>query len=448
MKVLKKIVVIVTVSIIGICSTVLGGNVHADEKGVQIQYDYDGTTVSSNRTIKEDETTNLLNDEQGNNLQQKEYNDKQYDLKEISISRYRQKVRIEYYVGNYNASTFIGADEGYADYEDYIGDYIKKIGDINAMFNQNLPMNYMVVPYNQNESFSYISEYEQTEDPYVVKVLVAEVKKYNVSAIVYQNRQDKMNPDPIGMTKAEIDSMNDFWKVYTLNTSFTAVVGQSINLKYVGQFYDTTTYSNRKGTLKHMGFYDNTNTYGDSSIITITDATSTSLDIAGFYEVEDYGNPAVKPSSSSAVTSGSSIGFSGNTVTWKTPVVTETLKIEDDVHMHKLSAYPFHLDDDPFDHPEYILYYLSDNWILAHKLTITYHYESDEELVITPVDSKPKDSTKLPVNDTKEDSKRISMQSVKTSDASDINHQFLLLGFAMMIIISVVSYQKYTRKEL
>lgn len=330
------------------------------------------------KTFQEDVTSNLMVDSEGRDLVNLTQDKKLYELDKVEITRYRQKVRIEYYLGDYASNSFIGADEGYGDYDDSVSDYVMTIPSINEKFGQSIPTAYRLVPYSATDRsvYSDVPAYSGTDETYTVKVLIAEVKRYSVSAAKYQNRQDlPAQPNPIGKSKSAIEGLSEYWKVNTLSTSFNAVVGQEINLKNVGGFDDTYTSRGRMGELSYYGMYDSSGNFTDLSTFVVPSGLTGTVSLAGFYAVDDLGSAVVNPGSSSSMTSGAGIGFYGNDLTWKSEKVSELLLLSDSTQAQKLAAYPFHLAEDPFDEPEYpATYWTPANFALGHRLDITYYY--------------------------------------------------------------------------
>lgn len=358
------------------------------EVQVSVTNNYEKDTVQANRIIKYDALSNLLLDNEGNDIEKVKYKGLNYDLSKVDITRYRQKVRIEYYLGDYTQSSLIGTDSGYADYDDSVRSYVKSIAKVNEDFNQTIPTTYKMVNYSEQDrtAYAYIPSYSEVKDEFVVKVLIAQVKTYTVSAYEYRNKQDKQNPNPIGKTRSEIDTLTDYWRFSSLSTNFSGVVGQTIDLKDVSQYSDSLTIAGKSGKLVHMGTYNSNSEFFETNSLVITDSLTGPVILAGFYEVEDYGSEVKNPGSSSSMTSGGSIGFVGPSNEWKSPTVTESLSINKLENYNKLKQYPFNLDDDPFDNPEHILDWLDNNWILNHKLNITYSYDlsatQDEKYVV------------------------------------------------------------------
>lgn len=335
-------------------------------------------------TIQPDLVTNLLLDSNGDDLSQITKGNVVYNLKTVDLTRYRQKVVIEYYTGNYNAANLIGSDSGYADYEDSLTDYIMTIPQINAAFNQTIPATDKLVNLDpaKGGSFGYVGTSLENGDTLTVKVLATTIKSYPISISVYQNKQDILTPNPIGMSMTDMNaSTSNYWRVYTLSTSVSGVVGQSFDIRSLGRFGDTYTAGSRTGNLTYFGMYDTNSLFGEATTFTIGEGDPTRLQLAGFYYKDDIGSPVKSPGSSSGVTSGANIGFKGrDTVVWKPSEVTESLSLDNETAKAKLGAYPFNLDADPFDNPEFDLYWLSDNWILGHDLALNYYYDSGTAL--------------------------------------------------------------------
>lgn len=145
----------------------------------KVTSDYAGQQVESTRNLARDVESNLLTDALGVDLVNVQHGNGLYELSSIEVARYRQKVRIEYYLGDYTQSTFIGADEGYADYYDSVSDYVMNVATINQTFSQTIPTTYKLVPYSATDRSVYtdVPAYDGTDSTYTVKVLVAEVKK-------------------------------------------------------------------------------------------------------------------------------------------------------------------------------------------------------------------------------------------------------------------------------
>lgn len=440
---------IVTVALFVLLGNVGFSSLHADEVGTQINQDYEGENVKSTLAIQLDEETNLLVNIDNESVVQTQHGNKLYDLSSVTINRHRRKIKVEYYVGNYLTNQLVGTDEGYADYKDYVGRYLMSVAELNTKFGASTPATYKLVPYELGTSFPYVPEYDGSEDAMVVKVLVAEVKKYNVAVSKYQNRQDVQNPNPIGKTKAVIDSLSEYWRVNTLTTSFNAIIGQTVNLKNVSQATDTLTKSGRVGTLSVHGLYDP----ADMKLVStdslyVSDNLPAALSIGVFYEVADYGSPVVNPGTSNSTTSGAGIGFAGNVVTWKTPVASETLDLQDVDDVQKLNAYPFNAAEDPFDNPEHVLQNLPANWALGHKLSIDYTYVYNSDIV--PITPKPEEKeTPNPEVDKKE---IISAQeaitkkvALSTGDKNNLSLLLALLGLSSIVGIITI-YRKISNK--
>lgn len=344
----------------------------------KVTSDYAGQQVESTRNLARDVESNLLTDALGVDLVNVQHGNGLYELSSIEVARYRQKVRIEYYLGDYTQSTFIGADEGYADYYDSVSDYVMNVATINQTFSQTIPTTYKLVPYSATDRSVYtdVPAYDGTDSTYTVKVLVAEVKKYSVSAKKYQNRQDlSAQPNPVGKSRTDIEALTEYWQVNSLSTSFSAVVGQEIDFKSVGQFSDIYTSSAREGHLAYYGMYDAAGIFTETSKFVVPADLTGTVQLAAFYAVDDLGSPAVKPGNSSSMTGGASIGFSGVVPDWKTERVSETLTLADDAAKTKLAAYPFHAAADPFDAPEYPSYWWTPaNFALEHRIELTYNY--------------------------------------------------------------------------
>ncbi|MGY3779628.1 InlB B-repeat-containing protein [Isobaculum melis] len=344
-----------------------------------------GTSVEeADITIQPDIVTNLLLDQTGNDLSQIAKDHVLYNLKSVDITRYRQKIVVEYYTGDYNASSFIGSDSGYADYEDGIASYIMSIPEINAAFNQNIPTTNKLVNLDPAKagSFGYVGSYLENGDTLTVKVLATAIKTYPISVTFYQNKQDVLNPNPLGMTFTELDAAtSDYWRVYQLSTSVSGVVGQTFDIRTIGRIADTYTAGSRTGNLAYFGRYDANNAFGEETTFTIGNEAPQRLELGGFYYKDDIGSPVKSPGFASAMSSGASIGFTGKDVTWKNSEVTESLTLDDEAAKTKLAAYPFNLDGDPFDTPEYVLYWLDDNWMLGHRLALDYYYDEGTPII-------------------------------------------------------------------
>ncbi|MEG0283772.1 MAG: InlB B-repeat-containing protein [Erysipelotrichales bacterium] len=338
---------------------------------------YDKNIVSQKNKIEKDVTTNLLMDKDNNNLEIIKQGDKEFKLEKIDLTRYRQKLEIEYYLGDYTSNTLIGKDSGYTDYDDSISSYIKSIVKVNEDFNQNIPSTYKFVnhPDSQVHAQSYIPTYT-SDEPIKVKVLIAEVKKYKVTAYKYQNRQGIVNPSPIGKTRNELSTSDNFWIVNSLFTSFQAIDGQKVSLKNVGQFSENYEKSGRKGVLQTYGLHNaNDDALSAQEFITVDASTPASIYVSGSYEVDDYDQPQKNPGTSSSTTSGGSIGFIGRANEWKNELVKESLQLDTVADYDKLKAYPFNLDGDPFNNPEHTITYVPDNWFLNHKVVLDYYYK-------------------------------------------------------------------------
>ncbi|QIK56983.1 InlB B-repeat-containing protein [Erysipelothrix sp. HDW6A] len=388
-------------------------NINAETVTKEISATLTSEELNDTRTVSlnYDETTNLLIDKQGNSLETVESGSKHFALESVDITRYRQKVEIEYYLGDYNNSTLLGIDSGYADYDDIVSEYYLSINSINEKFNASVPSTYKLVPLNSPAYL--VPTITNPEEPIVVKILVAEVLKFSLSAAKYMNRQDMLNPLPAGKTQTEIDSATEFWKVYSLGTSFSGIRGQVINLKNAGQYSDTYKAGSRDtGTLQEFGYFDNNGVYQESTTITISDDLPSRVIGAGFYHVDDFGAPVVKPGISSGMTSGGNIGIIGKSSDWKSASVSENYPIATQSDI--LNAYPFHIAGDPFTNPEHDLYYPAENWMVNHPLSINYNYtrtiqyydvnfESNGGTAITPLTGIEEGSliTK-PANPTKE----------------------------------------------
>ena len=241
-----------------------------------------------------------------------------------------------------------------------------------------IPTTYKLAPYSKTDHSVYqdIPAYTGTDETLTIKVLIAEVKKYNVSAVKYQNRQDLTEqPNPIGKAKTTIEALGEYWKVNGLSTNFSAIVGQEIDFKDVGQFTDTYVAGSRVGDLKYFGMYDASGNFVETSKFVVPAGLTGTVNLASFYAVDDLDTPAVKPSYSSSMTSGAGVGFIGDELTWKSEKVTELLSVSDSANYQKPGAYPFQLAEDPFDNPEYQSdYWTPENFALGHKIELTYYY--------------------------------------------------------------------------
>ena len=264
----------------------------------------------------------------------------------------------------------IGVDSGYADYDDVVSDYYLSISEINEKFGTTIPTSYRMVI--TSDYLGLIPEITDPEQPVKIKILIAEVLSFTLSAHKYQNKQDALNPTAIGKTKSEIESWSEYWRVYRLSTSFKGIRGQEINLKSVAQFTDKYKAGSREGSLVEFGYYDPSGNFVEASTLTISDSLPKSITAGGFYSVDDYGSAVVKPSEASAVTSGANVGFTGGSEGWKPKQVTENYPIA--TQRDKLEAYQFNLDGDPFTNPEFDLWYPPVNWMLGHPLQIQYNY--------------------------------------------------------------------------
>ena len=307
--------------------------------------------VENGNYFTENQASNLLVDKDGNDLQSIQQGKGLYSLDQVGITRYRQKVRIEYYTGDYINSNFIGADEGYGDYCDSVSDYMLKVPAINEKFWVTIPTNYKLAPYSTTDRSVYqdIPAYTGTDEIVTIKVLIAEVKKYSVSAVKYQNRQDLAEqPNPIGKGKTTIEALGEYWKIDGLSTNFSAIVGQAIDFKDVGQFMDSYAAGSRVGSLKYYGMYDASGNFVVASKFVVTAGLTGTVNLAGFYAVDDLGTPTIKPSYSSSMTSGASVGFYGEELTWESEKATELLFVTNSENYQKLSAYPFQLAGDPY----------------------------------------------------------------------------------------------------
>ena len=274
--------------------------------------------IENGNYFPENQASSLLVDKEGKDLQNIQKGKGLYELDQVGIIRYCHKVRIEYYAGDYLNSSLIGAEEGYADYGDYISDYMLKIPAINEKFGVSIPTNYKLAPYSKTDRTVYqaIPAYTGSDETLTVKVLVAEVKKYSVSAIKYQNRQDlSEQPNPVGKSKTNIEVLTEYWKVNGLSTSFSAIVGQEIDFKNVGDFTDSYAAGSRVGNLKYYGMYDASENFVETSKYVVPAGLTGTVNLAGFYAVDDLGTPANKPSYSSSMTSGAGVGFAGDELT-------------------------------------------------------------------------------------------------------------------------------------
>ena len=349
-------------------------SVHAVAQVKEVNIDLVGTDLNQTGSIElnYDESTNILVDKEGNDLTFVDTDKQLYELKSVDITRKRQKVEIEYYQGDYNSSTLIGIDSGYADVDDYYSFYYLSVGQMNEKFGTTIPTtNRMVIL--EGPTRSWIEEVVDPETPVKIKILVAEVLNYTLSAHVYMNRQDVLNPVANGKSKIDIESFTDFWRVYRLASSFKGIRGQVLDLKKNSQIKDTYTASSRTGTLAEFGYYDKNGVFVLADTITIGDDLPTSITSAAFYQVDDYGSPAVKPSESSGFTAGANVGFVGSHKGWKNPTSTESYDVATQSDI--LSAYAFNLDGDPFLNPEHNLNYPDANWMLKHPLSIKYNYD-------------------------------------------------------------------------
>ena len=466
----KKKIILCTLSIIFVFTfSIIGSKEAISSNSTQtIHYNYNGETNTNTISLQQDATSNLLVDNDQKDLLSFEDNIGKYDLESVTITRHRQKIKIEYYLGNYNTNELIGSDEGYADYDDYTNDYILDIPALNTKFNKNIPTTYSLVAYDDSYE-SYIPEYTGSDEPLVMKILVAEAKEYSIKAVKYQNRQGKIQPNPLGQTRNELTASNNYWEVMNLSTSVSAIEGETINLKHLGSFDDTYTAGTRTGNLNSYGYFNpTTDKYIQVDSFKLTSDFSSTIYLGGFYEVDDYNEAENNPGSSNSSSGNASIGFYGNnSVEWKNEKVSETLNLNNDTHKQKLSAYPFHLDNDAFDTPEYELYYVPDNWMLAHKLTIDYNYsttlkdvpdtlkpDTPKPLNPTPEQQEPKPAPESPIinipaeqvqtdneSNTLEtnsnQAKRTPAENLKIVNTSDTHNKYLyiLLGFLSLKIV-------------
>ena len=154
-------------------------NINAETVTKELSATLTSEELNDTRTVSlnYDETTNLLIDKQGNSLETVESGSKHFALESVDITRYRQKVEIEYYLGDYNSSVLLGTDSGYADYDDFVSDYYLSIDGINQKFNATVPSTYKLVLL--NSPVRLVPTITNPEEPIVVKILVAEVLKFS-----------------------------------------------------------------------------------------------------------------------------------------------------------------------------------------------------------------------------------------------------------------------------
>ncbi|MEG0328498.1 MAG: InlB B-repeat-containing protein [Erysipelothrix sp.] len=380
---LKKTLLALLLSVSLLTPSVL--SVSADESQKYLDAKLLGEDLNKTQqvSLNFDKPTNILVDAEGNNLEYLSTESSRYQLDSVDITRSRQKVEIEYYLGDYNSSALIGVDSGYADYEDYLSDFYLSISEINEKFGTSIPTSYRMVI--TSDYLGRIPEITNPEQPIKVKILVAEVLSFTLSAHKYQNKQDVLNPSAIGKTRTEIESWNEYWRVYRLSTQFKGIRGQEIDLKSAAQFGDKYKAGNREGELVEYGYYDPSGIFVEANTLTISDTLPKSITAAGFYNVDDYGSPVVKPSEASAVTSGAGVGFTGGTEGWKPKESSENYPIA--TQRDKLEAYQFNLNGDPFTNPEFDLWYPSANWMLGHPLQIQYNYNKISSLYTVDFDS-------------------------------------------------------------
>ena len=349
-------------------------SVHAVAQVKEVNIDLVGTDLNQTGSIElnYDESTNILVDKEGTDLTFVDTDKQLYELKSVDITRKRQKVEIEYHLGDYNSSTLIGTDSGYADVDDFYSSYYLSIDNINEKFGTTIPTIYRIVVL-EGPARSWIEEVVEPETPVKIKLLVAEVLSYSLSARVYMNRQDVLNPVANGKLQTDIEANTEFWRVHRLSTSFKGIKGQVIDLKKSSQIKDTYTAGSRTGTLAEFGYFDKNGVFVLADTITIGDDLPSPMTSAAFYQVDDYGTPAVKPGESSGLTSGANVGIVGGNKGWKNPTSTESYDVATQSDI--LSAYAFNLDGDPFINPEHTLNYPDANWMLKHPLSIKYNYD-------------------------------------------------------------------------
>lgn len=367
---LKKTALALILSISLLVPNMMSINADSSQKNVNASLVGEELNETQQISLNYDSTTNLLTDGHGDDLEFISTASSRYQLDSVDITRSRQKVEIEYYLGDYNSSTLIGVDSGYADYDDVVSDYYLSISEINEKFGTTIPTSYRMVI--ASDYLGLIPEITDPEQPVKIKILIAEVLSFTLSAHKYQNKQDALNPTAIGKTKSEIESWTEYWRVYRLSTSFKGIRGQEINLKSAAQFTDKYKAGSREGSLVEFGYYDPSGDFVEASTLTISDSLPKSITAGGFYSVDDYGSAVVKPSEASAVTTGANVGFTGGSEGWKPKQVTENYPIA--TQRDKLEAYQFNLDGDPFINPEFDLWYPPVNWMLGHPLQIQYNY--------------------------------------------------------------------------
>lgn len=413
------------------------------ENQSKITYNLEGDLVTNQSLFKKDGTTNLLLDQEGTSLLEKIKGDYRYHLTDVTITRHRRPVKIEYYVGDYNQSEYLGFDQGYVDFGDSINQYILKTTEINEKFGATVPNSYKLVPLIQGTSFGNLLEYDGTDNTLVIKVLAAEVVKHSITVSTYFNREDIQNPTPVGKSKAMINGKTEYWNIHNLTTSVNAINGQRVNIKSAGLIKDSYTTSGalgRTGQLAYSGYFGGgSGEFIAADTMTIDNTNTATKNFAAFYEVDDFGKTPSQPGTGSGITSGVGITFAGGNSKWKAPSVSETLSIDDFGDISILEAYPFHENADVFKSPEYSLLYLPANWMLAHELTITYNYAKGEKIPTidpTPEGEKEKPTITSPVEAAeKEETTKKQSPTVLTSDITTYEQPMALLVLALIGVI-------------
>lgn len=335
-----------------------------------------GEVLTDTTHLQYDTTTNLLQDKNGNRLMEMTNNGILYTLDAVQVTRYRQKISFEYYYFENGAYKYVGVDSGYADVDDYLSDYLLTVNQFNTKFEQNISSTDYAMTFLDQNVPSFIPAYNASEPNLVFRVLVGKKTTHSLVITLYQNQQNQMTPNPIGKTKATLDAQTEFWRVRQMSRSVTVILGQTINIKSLSTVSTQFTKGTRTGRLRLLGYFNfaSDNTFIVSDTITINGSTPSTIHIGAIYEVEDYNfvDTPVSPGYDTALIGSAGIDFFGGDA-WKSASVSETLSVADADELNKLSAYPFNLDADPFDNPEYEVW-VEDNWALMHRIVLNYYY--------------------------------------------------------------------------
>ncbi|QIK70598.1 InlB B-repeat-containing protein [Erysipelothrix sp. HDW6C] len=360
--------------IIGIGSLRINAD-ETDAVNVESSANIEDSPMGSTQSIALDANTNLLINHLGEDVTTFTRGRDLYELDSVTITRHRPKVNIEYYYGDYNTYDLVATESGYVDYDEYFSDYYKSVAQLNTEHGLALPTSNIVMVRIDGLK-SLVPAYDGVNNEYTVKLLIGEKITRSITISTYMNRQDRENPSPVGKTETEIKSKEDFFAYNNLSTGISAMKNTPILIQSRHNVGNTRTERGRTGELSHLGIFGADSVFYETDSYVVTQDLPARTYIGAFYHVDDFGSPVQDVNPSSSVTSGASVGFvsGNNNPEWKNPTVSETLYLNDEASHDKLGAYPFEMDGDPFDNPEFVPYWPPANWMTGHKLDIHYEY--------------------------------------------------------------------------